>query len=787
MSRRRSLVLIVAGAVLGAIVTALLFSLCQGPTSTAPDGSGEDVELDSGDGDLDPGDGYGGEEPATPPDMTGDCVLSGSVIGPDGNPARGATVRIRLLGQPWSVAETDLEQVTGEDGVFSFEGLSQNLEYQIWAWSPDNAVSDYEDAVCHSKTHLILEPGGSIDFEITDEDGDPAAGASLILAGSSLWPARTAAADKDGKLTVTGLSEGFFVYRVSLDGQVAMGDDPIEVVPGKRSRVAVRLQKAPASRVRVTDAATSAPIPGARILVGPASASMLHQVYLTDPDGVAPIPGLLDIDNTISVFADGYISSDPMAVGPGEDLEIQIFRGAVVRGTVQTARGAPVAGASMIVRQALGGVAPDVPGGPQRRFFDRVMRAALAGWPSMHPYRGDQFIAGPANIPLPPDARPPSMTGWGPTDAEGHFTVDGLAAGEVSIGAEHEEFVIQDKASVILEPGGKVDGVVVTMRTGARLSVHVLDEGGYPVRGAQVSVFDESATQISVAETGTDGFARMAGLPGSFRVEATADGMVPAAARVTAAVDGDTKVEIKLPPATEVLRGRVVDARGYGVPDVSITARSITRGLAQVIIGNTEEDGTFTLEGVGRGSYHVTAEQDGKIRAQVPDAGWQKEITLVLGAEARGEIPIIEPSFAMPEMLPEPQPLPDEYQDTDDDSPSGVIAISHGSGAGDPVNTDYGQADQLIVTGPPTGKGGLPITLGGGAGNVVVKSVSPGSLVAGAGLAPGDRILEVDGTAVKSPAHARRAIEGRIGTVVILNVARGADRVSMVVQRVRIR
>ncbi len=70
---------------------------------------------------------------------------------------------------------------------------------------------------------------------------------------------------------------------------------------------------------------------------------------------------------------------------------------------------------------------------------------------------------------------------------------------------------------------------------------------------------------------------------------------------------------------------------------------------------------------------------------------------------------------------------------------------------------------------------------------MTVRSVQPGSLVAGAGLSPGDRILTVDGVKVKGPGHARQAINGKIGTVVIMEVLHKGAHLSIVVQRVRIK
>jgi membrane-associated protease RseP (regulator of RpoE activity) len=257
-----------------------------------------------------------------------------------------------------------------------------------------------------------------------------------------------------------------------------------------------------------------------------------------------------------------------------------------------------------------------------------------------------------------------------------------------------------------------------------------------------------------------------------------------------------------LPKADRRLRGRVIDERGYGVPNAAITARALGRNLMQVILGTTAGDGSFVLDGAGSGRYHVTAEVDGAIRAQVIGADASEDVKLVLGepiarTAAAGGDTVIEPQLVEPTSFGGVA-----YQGADNDDGTaagdslGVVAITHSEGgsgeqpgatAGSSYSTEFGRSDQLVVTGPPSGPGGLPISLGNGpSGGVIVRSVQPGSQVAGAGLAIGDRLVAVDGAPVKSVGQAKAAIAGRLGTVVMLEVVHQGEHLNVVVQRVRV-
>ena len=107
--------------------------------------------------------------------------------------------------------------------------------------------------------------------------------------------------------------------------------------------------------------------------------------------------------------------------------------------------------------------------------------------------------------------------------------------------------------------------------------------------------------------------------------------------------------------------------------------------------------------------------------------------------------------------------------------------------ASDTVSTPFGDAETLPVTAPPSGKGGLPISIGSLGGKVIVTHIRPGSRVAMAGLSKGDRIVAINNRKISSPAAARRAIQGPIGSVVTMTIENQGEQFTVIVQRVRIK
>jgi hypothetical protein len=814
-SMRRTAVLLILGIALGAGVTALLFRVLASGEKIAAVETGADSAKAAGEAAADTGAGPAAGQRAQR-SLEGDCVLSGSIRGPDGDPIKGAAVRLRWLDEPWATADLPLAAETDASGRFAFPGVNRDGAYQIWAYSDGYAVESFENAPCGAATDLALEPGASVSIAFLDPDGEPLGPLDVQIAGSGLWPAREAQTTKDGHLEILGLAPGFYLMRArSLDDKLAyVSDEPISAEVGQRAEVELALAPSTPARLRIVDATTGKPVKSALATAGPASASMLQRVAAADANGVVLIPGLVRADHLVAASAPGYVRSEPRSIGPGEDVTIRLQRGLEARGVVRTHDGTPVAGASIAAELEIGDALTAISGTRQHAFLERVLGAAAGGWPRLVAGpRDGAALAGPAQIPIPdiPETRGGR---WRPTDQNGRFTVDGLPAGRVVLSAVHPELVTSTPASLSLVPGVQAPDVEIIVQPGTIVSVRTLNEAGYPIRDAQIAVYDADQELLAEATTATDGFAEIKGLPGRFRVVASSDGTVSAAASVECRQGESVSLSMTLPEADKMLRGRVTDERGYGVPNAAITARALGRNLMQVILGTTAGDGSFVLEGAGGGAYHVTAEVDGAIRAQVIGATAAEDVKLVLGppiarpAAAGGTDTIIEPLPIGPQLV-EPGAYGgeelggarDEYagaqgdDDTSGDS-LGVVAITHnqdeadeqgGAAAGTSYSPEFGQTDQLSVTGSPSGPGGLPISLGtGAAGAVVVKSVQPGSQVAAAGLMAGDRLVAVDGAPVKSVAQAKAAIAGRNGTVVMLEVVHDGEHLNVVVQRVRV-
>ncbi|MFO8072112.1 MAG: carboxypeptidase regulatory-like domain-containing protein [Polyangia bacterium] len=774
MGDRRTAIALVIGVAVGALATVGLVQL---------------LDENGGQGGVDGGDGVAEKPQASSRDAPdvydqelqpapeGDCNISGTVRDSEGNPIPGAQIRLRLLDSPWPEADVALETASGDDGAYELEGLSEDRPLQVWAWAPGKASSGLGPARCDGATDPTLEPGGSLTASFTTGEGDPPGRLRVLIAGGALWPQRSALTARDGTLALAGLAPGIYALWAYDGERAVVTGRPSEVAAGETARLEARLEPASEAQVRTVDAEGGDPIPNATVLIAPVDSPVLRRTGVTGKDGSTSFAGLSPGAYTVEAVAPGYLRTAPVALDPEGESVLRLRSGARVRGTVRDPDGNPVSGALVEVSQELGGAAVMVDDGRRDLFLSRMLEAARHGWPIARPgAEGDALLVGPQRVPLP--AGDHESPGRAVTDESGSFELDGLPSGRLQITASHPELIMERPTRITLPTGGEMKEIAVAMRPGTALFVRTVNEKGYPVREAEISVYSEDGELLAETSSGGDGTAELRGLPGSARVEALAEGRVPAAARIDGRPGRRISLELELPLAAESIRGRLVDSRGYGIKEARITARSMARGTIQVVTAITEKDGTFALEGVGECTYHVVAEKDGKVLAQAPKARFDTEVQLV--SDEEGGIPFdrfVLPSGPIGPALREPE---------QGNEGSRAIALSEPSPSAAGMDSEYGSVDRLPVTGPPPGKGGLPIQIGGGPGKVVVRNVSAGSHVAVAGLEEGDRILTVDGKKVRTPAQARKAISGPIGSVVMLGIAHGKEKVTLVVQRVRI-
>lgn len=823
MPHKRSILFMLLGIALGTLFTVLLFGAVQRCSEVPPAASNSQLKSKQQSSPKPVVQKFAAPEweIASPKrDMHGDCNICGQIFSIDNTPIENALVRLRLLDEPWNTANINNTVQTDKNGKYCFKNLTSAAMYQLFSWKKAYAVASYEDVVCNAATDLYLDKGATLNLKIVDKKGYSVPFVEVHLAGSSLWPMRRALSDVRGQLTVHGLEEGLYSFRAIKNELSFSLLEPVALSPGEEIELEVQLHQVLPIQVSVLDATSKMAISKAIVTAVAQNESLLTHTFITNKNGETTITAPSVAGTQLTVFAPGYTQKSIENIHPAARIEVFLSKGSTIKGTVQTPKGKPITDAQINARFLQGENTITIPGGKERNFIFKKASSEQVGWPQALDIDDQSCILGPTHIPLPKGneqnanssiIRSETLRAWGPTGENGEFTLDAIPNGGISLGATHPKYVVFRRPSINVTPGQAFEGIPIIMKPGASLSLRVVSRLGHPIENAAITVFDVDGQIIKSAETKPDGYTQIEGLPEQFRIEAVATLFIPAARKMFGPSGQIVDATIRLDDANKTLNGRVVNKVGTGIENATIEAELLDKGLAQVLTGESEEDGTFALEGAGDGKYVIRAKIAGDIRATATDVTASKTVNLVVTPKKEeidnNGVNTLNQYHNKPDVSKSSQPAilhPPHSSFGGGDSLGVIGGVSTGretvantspnetlpsedntayiTGAS---NSNYGEVDDLLVTGPPAGIGVVPIHVQRRNKGIVITKVQAGSQVAAAGLKVGAVLKKIDGRKVSGIAMANKELHGKIGSVVIIEVIQDGEQLSVVIQRER--
>lgn len=190
------------------------------------------------------------------------------------------------------------------------------------------------------------------------------------------------------------------------------------------------------------------------------------------------------------------------------------------------------------------------------------------------------------------------------TDAAGTVEVPNLEVGAWQVGTRQGSYVPVDRETDVQE--GRTSDVNLELALGGRVVGRVVDASGAPIPGAEAFLLQDDMEMGPAFRAGCDesGAFEMDGVPlTTFGICGTADRYKPrvqSGLRLSSAGES-ISVELRLDLGT-VVSGRVVDDLGNPVPGALLTA-----GNELVRAAKADEEGRFTIAGLGDESMHMSA------------------------------------------------------------------------------------------------------------------------------------------------------------------------------------
>jgi len=535
--------------------------------------------------------------------------------------------------------------LTDQDGVARFARLGTP------PWSVKASAPGYESvsrAGVRGPLTLTLRRLASLEVAVLGVDGKPAPGATVMIAGATLWPARSALTNAAGNARITGLLAGSYDLRASLGANVAPTLLGFPLERGQNERLTLRLEPGRTVIAVVTDGDGASPVvvPNADVVLAEAGLSSFPIRGRTGSDGTVALGPIATGPATLGARAVDFVGSALVTVpelltGP---VRVPLIRGGTILGEVADARGFPVDGASIEV------VGSDPSGLP------------IAETPALVGFRQNHFawsLPGPVPLvpagelgvmpgPVPPIPKPGAAAALAANLADfpaplseiaawisnrgGHFTARPVTPGRVRVIVRHPDFVEGTSELVAVAPGGEAKVKIVLLR-GASLEGRVLDDRGQPLSGVEVELSSARATRSQGTTTASDGTFAFAAVPAELtlslsRAEDPARVVLRKSLRL--AEGAREKLELILPALRDPVRVLAVDEDARPIELVEIAATSLEPTRPLRLTRFTDAEGAVSFPDALGENLRIVAEAPGYARLAQSVASAPKELKLTL-------------------------------------------------------------------------------------------------------------------------------------------------------------
>lgn len=525
--------------------------------------------------------------------------LHGRVVDERGAAIAGATLVVVRDGgpeRPWT-ARSEV------DGSFTIDTLMVGT-YRVEASARAHAATTREGIASNSELSVMLERVGLVSGRVHHPDGSGATGATVVIAGSGLWPPRQVVAGGDGRFRLGDVPPGIYEVRAFAGSLIAEPRRGISVEAGEPLFLTFALVPGATLHGIINDSATGGPVPSAELTIHATGVDLAPRVARSGGDGRFAVAGLTHGSARVNVHAEGYVPAT-VEWESGEPLRIELEPAATLEGVVVDEEGRPVAGATIEVLGETADGQPVVLGtgaGFRSSVFARQIQPLAMG-ETPGPL---EVVPGPVlPIPMAPSSEaplsvvPPSATeirvaASYVSDAEGRFRVSGVPPGHVQVAARRAGRAPGSTPRLYVD-ASMVRQVELVLPPAGALRATVRDARGAGVEGVLVDLRSDREPHPRVVMTDRQGEIVLSDVVGEVTVTALPRGRPPARATISVPPGGEVSLELPLAGDLHELAGRVVDPEGFplGGAQVLLTALSPDAPLRRTVFA--ARDGTFSV------------------------------------------------------------------------------------------------------------------------------------------------------------------------------------------------
>jgi hypothetical protein len=573
-----------------------------------------------------------------------------------GTPIAGA--QVTAAAPRYGGADPGAWAITDDKGNFTIAGLAGG-EYELTAVHP-----------AYATPRLVVNapPGGNarktlyaaalsrVSGSVIDDGARAVAGVSInarrvggdmLSSPSSVPMPSRAITAPNGRFILRTAEEGNVQLDATKTGLPAAHSGIIRVAPGSRTAdIVITLPRGVALAGRVITRDTK-PVAGAAVTAAEAGAGGVRDAEgaRTKADGTFALrvrEGAYDVTVTAAGFAPRTLRSQASASAP--PLEVTLEAGVEISGRV-TRDEAPVDGVDIFIIS--GGDAPSVQTSADGSFRINDLApgpVALAFKKPTELIQAMRTVTAPAadvNVEVPAGGRiagrvidkstgqpvtsfdagitrgsaavmrTPAMRAF--TSDDGTFGIDGAPVGSHTLSVTAPGYVMARVPNINVESGKSVEGVEVALEHGVRVSGHVTGPDGGPAGGVLVRIDPTSSTRgvttnDSFTLTDPDGAYVLDNVDaGPTTLAFSRSGLVTVRRSVTLS-GASAEVDAQLGGGSSIAGVVVLDG---GAPVAGGEVRAFSAADLAGISSQTDEGGTFVMQGAPAGHYEITASRAG--------------------------------------------------------------------------------------------------------------------------------------------------------------------------------